>query len=130
MRQAPEPTELDRVISTVSSSSHEGVSEGRWAKLSARAIADRRLTATYVRVLAHLAIHADRVGVAWPSQERIATALGINRATVCRAVKRLRDHGYLDRYRKRTARGHFRNVYRLLYPIYVPLHAKDARPEM
>lgn len=130
MRQAAEPTELDPVIGTVSNSSHLCLSEGRWAKLSAPAIVDRRLTATYVRVLGHLAIHADRLGIAWPSQETIAAALGINRATVCRAIKRLRNLGYLDRYRKRTPRGHFRNVYRLLYPAYVPLPAHARFPEM
>ena len=138
MRQPPESIELGSVIGTVSSSGNDDIAVGhdveaispvkggRWAKLSACAIADRRLTATYVRVLAYLAIHADRVGTAWPSQERIATALGIDRATVCRGIKRLHDLGYLDRYRKRTARGHFRNVYRLLYPSYVPVDANDA----
>jgi DNA-binding Lrp family transcriptional regulator len=130
MMEAVKLAELDPVIGTASTGRHESVSEGRWAKLSARAVADRALTATYVRVLAYLAIHADRLGVAWPSQERIAIALGINRATVCRAIKRLRDRGYLDRYRKRTARGHYRNVYRLLYPVYVPLHADAQSPEM
>ena len=121
MREPAEPAELDRVNATVTNGRHESVSQGRWAKLAARAVADRALTATYVRVLAFLAIHADRLGVAWPSQETTAASLGINRATVCRATKRLRELGYLDRYRKRTPRGHYRLVYRLLYPAYAPL---------
>src|SRR5262249_51237051 len=41
------------VNGTVSNSRLERVSEGRWAKLAARVIADRALTATYVRVLLH-----------------------------------------------------------------------------
>ena len=94
----------------------------RWAKLAARAVADRRLNATDVRVLAAIGIYAGRDGTAWPSQDRIAVDVGVERATVCRAIKRLRICGYLDRYRRRTPRGHFRNVYRLLYPAYVPLH--------
>jgi hypothetical protein len=93
----------------------------RWAKLAARAVVDRNLRALDVRVLAAIGVYAGRDGTAWPSQETIAWALGIERATVCRSIKRLRTGGYLDRYRKRTARGHFRNVYRLLYPAYVPL---------
>jgi DNA-binding MarR family transcriptional regulator len=118
MRAAAEGPEFKGVSGTGIGGWGEGSSEGRWSKLSARAVVDRALTATFVRVLAHLAIYADRFGVAWPSQETIADELGINRATVCRAIKRLRDLGYLDRYRKRTARGHFRNVYRLLYPAF------------
>jgi DNA-binding MarR family transcriptional regulator len=130
MREPAGLAELDPVNGTWRKGRNASVSEGRWAKLAARAVTDRALTATYVRVLAFLAIHADRLGVAWPSQETIAAALGINRATVCRAIKRLCDLGYVDRYRKRTPRGHFRNVYRLLYPAYMPLHAEGTRPEM
>jgi hypothetical protein len=126
----PELAEPDRVNGTGRNGLNAGVSEGRWAKLSARAIVDRALTATCVRVLGYLAIHADRRGVAWPSQEKVAAALGINRVTVCRAIKRLRDLGYLHRYRKRTARGHCRNVYRLLYPAYAALRTDCASPEM
>mgnify|MGYP006192275209 CR=1 FL=1 len=36
----------------------------------------------------------------------------------------------LDRYRKPTSRGRYRNVYRLLYPTYAPPRAKSAVPEM
>ncbi|WP_170303551.1 helix-turn-helix domain-containing protein [Reyranella soli] len=43
-------------------------------------------------MLGYLPIHADRFGVAWPSQEKIATVLGVNRATVCRGIKRLRSY--------------------------------------
>src|SRR5262245_59018103 len=96
MREPVEPAEIDPVNGTVLKGGNETVSEGRWAKVAARAIADRALTATYVRVLAALAIFADREGVAWPSQETIALLIGISRSTVCRAIKRLRDLGYLD----------------------------------
>ena len=105
MRQAAEPTELDPVNGTVTNGRHESESGGRWAKLSARAIADRHLSATVLRVLAAIGIYASREGIAWPSQDTIATVVGINRATVCRAIKRLRERGYLDRYRKPTSRG-------------------------
>jgi len=101
---------------------------GRWAKLSARAVVDRRLQATDVRVLAFIAIHADRKGIGWPSQMLGAVALGLSRETVCRSIKRLRETGYLDRYRKRTPCGHYRNVYRLQYPAYVPIRFQPTDP--
>jgi predicted transcriptional regulator len=101
-----------------------GNHSGRWSKVAARAVVDRSLTATDVRVLAVIGIYADHEGIAWPSQETIAMAIGINRETVCKAIKRLRGGGYLYRYRKRTPRGWFRNVYRLSYPEYVPFPAR------
>lgn len=103
---------------------------GRWSKLAARAVADRDLSATGVRVLAAIGIYAGRDGTAWPSQETIAGIIGIHRATVCRAVKRLRERGYLDRYRKPTSRGRYRNVYQLRYPPYLPPRAEIATAEM
>jgi DNA-binding IclR family transcriptional regulator len=93
----------------------------RWAKLAARAVVDPTLTDACVRVLAVIGIHAGPEGIAWPSQQTIGMMVGLNRSTVCRHLKRLRERGYLDRYRKRTTRGHYRNVYRLLYPAYAAL---------
>jgi hypothetical protein len=104
--------------------------DGAWSKLAARAVADRALSATALRVLAALGIYAGRDGVAWPSQETLALLIGLNRATVCRAIKCLRERGYLDRYRKRTSRGRYRNVYRLVYPHYVPPRFSSVVPEM
>jgi hypothetical protein len=126
----PELAEPDRKNGPGSNGRKPTVSEGRWAKLAARAIVDRSLKSLDVRILACIGIYSGRDGTAWPSQETIARALGIERATVCRSIKRLRTGGYLDRYRKRTPRGHFRNVYRLLYPAYVPLLTDAATPEM
>jgi DNA-binding MarR family transcriptional regulator len=113
-----------------SSDGTHSLASGRWSKLSARAVADRHLSASVVRVLAVIGIYASREGIAWPSQDTIATVAGMNRATVCRAVKRLRERGYLDRYRKPTARGRYRNVYRLLYPSYAPPRSSSTIPEM
>ena len=93
---------------------------GRWAKLAARAVADRNMTATGVRVLACLGIYAGPDGVAWPSQETMAMVVGVDRATVCRVLKRAMELGYLDRYRKPTSRGRYRNVYQLRFPPYSP----------
>lgn len=102
----------------------------RWAKLAARAVADPSLTATHVRVLACIGIYAGPDGIAWPSQETIANIISVDRATVCRAIKLLCELGYLDRYRKPTSRGRYRNVYRLLYPVYVSPHERNPVPEM
>jgi hypothetical protein len=101
----------------------------RWAKLAARAVVDRSLTDMDVRVLAAFGIHADRDGICWPSQTTVADMVGIRRETVCKAVGRLRLRGYLDRYRKRTPRGWYRNVYRLLYPEYVPMPSRMPHKE-
>ena len=84
----------------------------------------------YRAVLAVIGIYAGPDGTAWPSQETIAGIIGIHRATVCRAIKRLRERGYLDRYRKPTSRGRYRNVYQLRYPSYVPPRAEIATTEM
>jgi DNA-binding transcriptional MocR family regulator len=96
----------------------------RWAKLAARAVVDRNLKALDVRVLGAIGVYAGRDGTAWPSQETIASMLGVTRETVCKAIKRLRKHGYLDRYRQQTSRGWHRNVYRLLFPEYVPIPSR------
>jgi DNA-binding MarR family transcriptional regulator len=101
----------------------------RWAKLAARAVADPNLKARTVRVLTAIGIHADRDGTAWPSQETLGTIVGVRRETVCRDVKQLLQSGYLDRYRKPTTRGRFRNVYRLLYRPYASPHGERASPE-
>ena len=101
----------------------------RRAKLAARAVADSNLKARTVRVLAAIGIHAGRDGTAWPSQETLGTIVGVRRETVCRDVKQLLQCGYLDRYRKRTTRGRFRNVYRLLYPPYIRLRGGGASSE-
>jgi len=103
---------------------------GRWSKLSARALADRSLTAIDVCVLAVIATYANRDGIAWPSQETIASILNVRRETTNRAVKRLRSSGYLDRFRKPTSRGRYRNVYQLFYPFYAPPNSKRDDPEM
>jgi uncharacterized membrane protein len=134
MREPAQPTEPETGVGLKATSSDNGASlaaaGGRWSKLAARAVADRDLSATVVRVLAAIGIYAGRDGAAWPSQETIAGIIGIHRATVCRAVKRLRERGYLDRYRKPTSRGRYRNVYQLRYPPYVPPRAEIARTEM
>ena len=105
------------------------ISGERWAKTAARAVFDRRLTALDTRILSAIGTFADRDGIAWPSQGTLATRLGVTRETVCKAIKRLREHGYLDRYRKRTPRGWYRNVYRLLYPAFVPMPSQVAADE-
>jgi Helix-turn-helix domain len=146
MKTPAQPSGFDPVIGTVTTNVREAgvglnaptsdkgacltAAGGRWSKLAARAVADRDLSATVVRVLAAIGIYAGRDGVAWPSQETIAGIIGIHRATVCRAIKRLRERGYLDRYRKPTSRGRYRNVYQLRYPHYVPPRAEIATTEM
>lgn len=129
MKQPAKSIELDPVIGTVNNGRKSGL-VGRWSKLSARAVADRSLPAAHVRVLAALGIYAGPDGTAFPSQETIAGIIGINRATVCRAIKGLRERGYLDRYRKATSRGRYRNVYQLRYPPYSPPRAEAASTEM
>jgi DNA-binding MarR family transcriptional regulator len=76
---------------------------GRRSKLSARAIADRDLSAAVVRVLATIGIYASHDGTAWPAQETIAGIIGIHRETVCRAIKRPRERGYLTAIASRQA---------------------------
>src|SRR4029079_4823950 len=93
MREPSGPAEPDTVIGRVKNDGGSGESSrpmgvekgtfglatsGRWSKLSARAIADRPRSATVLRVLAAIGIYASREGIAWPSQDTIATVAGID----------------------------------------------------
>jgi len=48
-----------------------------------------------LRVYAVISSHAGTDGRAWPSLDRIAEFLGVNKSNVCRSVRRLVDSGYI-----------------------------------
>jgi hypothetical protein len=92
---------------------------GRWAKLSASAVLDKRLTAAALRVLAVLGTYADAHGLAWPSVETIAGRLGLKRRVVHIHLKKLHLLGYIDirpRSRIGLRGGRPSNVYCLNFP--------------
>ena len=55
-------------------------------------------------------------GCAWPSQERLARDSGYNRTTIHRAIKALKQLGYISIQKTSRSSGHFsNNEYRLHY---------------
>jgi hypothetical protein len=73
------------------------VAEQQRARIPARAISFRQLSAHDWRVLACIALHADSAGRAYPSMARIAVMTGIGRGNVPRTIARLERFGLLSR---------------------------------
>lgn len=72
-----------------------------------------------------LATYADPDGTkVRPSQQTVATGLGVSRSTVTRAVQRLREDGYLLPVRE--AGPGLTAEYRLSLPVGAPLHGEGA----
>jgi hypothetical protein len=92
----------------------------RWSRTPAHAIANRSLSAGTLRVLDAICIHVDAEGYAYPSQELLAAITGMRRETVCRAVRRLKQLGYLSRRWIDLPSGHRVRGYKVIYPTYVP----------
>jgi DNA-binding MarR family transcriptional regulator len=59
-----------------------------------------------VDVLAAIKATADRDGISWVAQSEIATMARCHRATVIRAIKRLRGAGYIELKGDRTNRAY------------------------
>lgn len=64
-------------------------------------------------VLLKLADYADDEGICWPAQKTIADQTGLPRESVCRAVKRLAEQGFLSIEHRSTPSGRLSNIYRL-----------------
>ncbi len=98
-------------------------SPGSFSAVSRVATFDQRLSVTAFRMLAALAAYTDRSSLAWPSQELLATKLGMGRRTAQRALMELEDLGYVTVERRRRTDGRggkAPNCYALTYPERQP----------
>jgi len=68
--------------------------------LPIRAVFDQKLTHGGLQVLAAICSFANRAGITWVSQTRLAKDLGISQQAVAKQFKQLRALGYLETVRK------------------------------
>jgi len=77
----------------------------RFARIPQRAVGCRELSARVWRVLACIALHADKDGRAWPSLTTIAAITDIDRSKIPALIKRLIAAGLLRATRRRDHAG-------------------------
>lgn len=70
------------------------------AVLPIRAVFDQQLTHGGLQVLAAVCSFANRAGITWVSQTRLAKDLGISQQAVAKQFKQLRQLGYLETVKK------------------------------
>lgn len=70
------------------------------AVLPIRAVFDQQLTHGGLQVLAAVCAFANRAGITWVSQTRLAKDLGISQQAVAKQFKQLRQLGYLETVKK------------------------------
>lgn len=95
-------------------------SRGAWSRVPSVACLDRRVSAGDWRVLTLLCKFADKNGRCFPSQQRLATILGMRRQVVGRHLKRLDEWGYITRkILHRGKRGQWGFAcYWIQYPLF------------
>lgn len=100
----------------------------RFAILPAHAADDPELSALELRVLIAIGRHLNRENEAWPSQTLLAERLGKTRESINRAIRVLRERGYLKiEHTKRADGGNGAAVYQVvLEPDVVPVFSSDA----
>jgi biotin operon repressor len=89
-----------------------------------RVLRDARLTPSAALVGLVLATYGNGDGTSiHPGEVRLAEGLGVSRSTVARAMKTLRNEGYIERVREGNARRGHADEYRLALP---PDHVSPA----
>jgi len=89
--------------------------KSRFARIPARAIGCRELSARDWQVLACIALHCNRGGGAFPGMTRIAAMTGIRRGDIPRSISRLERAGLLRREHQPTGQGWDNNRYTLIF---------------
>lgn len=79
-----------------------------------RALRDKTLRNGAIRVLGLVCSYANRAGITWVSQERIAEELGITRSGVTHYITHLRNKGYIERIKK-GKKLRFTSTMRIIY---------------
>lgn len=100
----------------------------RFAILPAHAADDPELSTLELRVLIAIGRHLNRENEAWPSQTLLAEKLGKTRESINRAIRVLKDRGYLRvQHTTRDDGGNGAAVYQvILEPQTIPVFASDA----
>lgn len=106
-----------------------------FAVVPIRALEDKRLTDGAVRTLAKVCSWANRAGITWVSQTRIAAESGIRRQVIHKHMVILKKHGYIEVIR-RGFRGFAGDTIRVVYDpqisatdaISIASRIEDARP--
>ena len=95
----------------------------KFAVVPMRAATDTELHGFSVKVLVLLCSYANRAGITWVGQQRIAEHLQVSKQQVARAMKQLRDRGHIEVMSK-GFRGERANTTRVIYDPEIK--AEDA----
>lgn len=88
-----------------------------FAPIPVRAALDKELGAA-LRVLVLIAAHVGKDGTCFPSQGKIAAALGVSRQAVIRHINKLEQNGYIKRESRTRDNGSATTcLYRVLYAL-------------
>ena len=71
-----------------------------------RAVMDKSLSLGALRVLCMVCAYANRSGITWVGQERLAKDLGVSRRTITAQMTKLRAKNYVDRLTKGARMSH------------------------
>ena len=107
----------------------------KFAVVPMRAALDTELHGFSVKVLVLLCSYANRAGITWVGQQRIAEHLQVSKQQVARAMKQLRDRGHIEVMSK-GFRGERANTTRVIYDpeikaddaIAITSGQEDTRP--
>ena len=107
----------------------------KFAVVPMRAATDTELHGFSVKVLVLLCSYANRAGITWVGQQRIAEHLQVSKQQVARAMKQLRDRGHIEVMSK-GFRGERANTTRVIYDpeikaadaISITSGQEDTRP--
>lgn len=79
-----------------------------------RAVMDKSLSLGALRVLCMVCAYANRSGITWVGQERLAKDLGVSRRTITAQMTKLREKNYVDRLTKGARMSHTSTM-RIIY---------------
>jgi DNA-binding transcriptional ArsR family regulator len=98
----------------------------QWSVIPVRALLDRKLHQSHFRVLVALCVFTNSHGVCWPGVKTIGAMLGVDPASVSRAITKLVKAGYVRKlrpqdYQMEHAKFGKINRYQVLYQPDMPL---------
>jgi hypothetical protein len=91
-----------------------------------RAIMDKSLSLGALRVLCMVCSYANRSGITWVGQERLAKDLGVSRRTITAQMTKLRQKNYVERLTKGARMSHTSTM-RIVYNEDIGLTEALAR---